>query len=116
METGHQGRSTTSETRAVIASCVVDYSLETLALKWIQPRESAVQFDPGGEDDSQFIINKFVLKNCSYNSSDGMTYVDNGIIDGTRRPQTIGVNPGGPGGGTLQYFANGAHLLMGPPQ
>ena len=51
--------------------CVVDYSLETLTLSWIQPRESAVQFDPGGEDDSQFIINEFVLKNCSFNSSDG---------------------------------------------
>jgi len=51
---------------------VVDYSLETLALRWIQPRESAVQFDPGGEDDSQFIINDFVLKNCSYNSTDGL--------------------------------------------
>jgi len=41
-------------------------------LKWIQPRESAVEFDPGGEDKSQFIIDDFLLKNCSYVSSDGL--------------------------------------------
>jgi len=50
----------------------VDYSLETIELKWIVPRDSAVQFDPGGEDDSQFIIKYFVLTNCTHNSTDGL--------------------------------------------
>jgi len=63
---------------------VVDYSLETIALKWIQPRESAVQFDPGGEDDSQFIINDFVLKNCSYLSTDGLSSLLSSDMHGTR--------------------------------
>jgi len=53
---------------------VVDYSLESLVLKWIQPRDSAVQFDPGGKDDSQFIIDTFVLQNCTYYSTDGLPY------------------------------------------
>jgi len=54
-----------------VCVCVVDYSVETIDLRWIQPKDSAVQFDPGGEDKSQFIIRESVLQNCSYNKSDG---------------------------------------------
>ena len=51
----------------------VDYSVETIVLKWIQPNDKAVQFDPGGEDKSQFIIRKSLLRNCSYNKTDGLS-------------------------------------------
>ena len=52
----------------------VDYSVETIVLKWIQPNDKAVQFDPGGEDKSQFIIRKSLLRNCSYNKTDGLSH------------------------------------------
>jgi len=67
----------------VSSLCVVDYSLETLELRWITPREKAVEFDPGGKDDSQFIINDFVLTNCSSNATDGLLSSFLSIIDCT---------------------------------
>jgi len=52
-----------------VCVCAVDYSTEMIVLKWIQ--EGAVQFDPGGKDDSQFSIRESVLQNCSLKSTDG---------------------------------------------
>ena len=60
--------------RACRAVRAVDYSVETIVLKWIQPNDKAVQFDPGGEDKSQFIIRKSLLRNCSYNKTDGLSH------------------------------------------
>jgi hypothetical protein len=55
-----------------ISVLTVDYTMDTVVLKWITPKEKAVQFDPGGEDDSQFIIDDWNLYDCSYNTTDGM--------------------------------------------
>ena len=60
-----------------VCVCLVDYSLETIVLKWIHPRHKAVEFDDGGKDDSQFSIKNFVLQNCSYNSTGGLTSTSN---------------------------------------
>ena len=49
----------------------VDYPTEQLTLRWITPRDQAVEFDPGGEDRSQFTIQGFHLRDCSYNSTKG---------------------------------------------
>jgi cation transporter family protein len=52
-----------------------DHTLETMELRWLK-KKRPVEFDPGGKDDSQFIINDFELRNCSYSN-----YQEN--VDGT---------------------------------
>lgn len=45
------------------------YSSEEVLLKWIEPRDKAVEFDPTGENMPQFVMDDFDLTECTYNKT-----------------------------------------------
>lgn len=45
------------------------YDSSVVVYKWFQPKDQAVQFDPGGLELPVMVIHDFVLEDCSYNST-----------------------------------------------
>ena len=58
--------------------CTVGYDSSVVVYKWFQPKEEAVQFDPGGLELPVMVIHDFILDDCSYNSTFSESFIPYG--------------------------------------
>jgi len=56
----------------------VGYDSSVVVYKWFQPKEEAVQFDPGGLELPVMVIHDFILDDCSYNSTFSESFIPHG--------------------------------------